>query len=425
MAHRLTWLRFIWDVRAGLAVFVVGLAALWRSYTFFGRLLSGSDAQYYFGLTRSLVVDGDTDITNDMQLTPWGPPFDRDGDGYRETFRRTADGRVFNIFPIGLSLVEAPFLLIGRGVRWLVALFGYAIPGAPGYSDLEIWIVALGLLAIVAVAAGALHRLIEPLVGEPWALIAVLASWLGTSLFYYSAVFPFMAHALGFAVVVGIVTAANKVRLSHRTNMALLSIGGLSGLLFLVRPQLMTLAILLPPFLASVARRPVSSWMWGALGGVLVAVSALGLEIAYNLYELGIFRWTRYGTEAQKFNWLDAHLAAVLWETRRGLLWFSPVVLIAGLGFALTRFRGPWFAWLLALNGLAQIYLVAAWYDFEQSDSFGMRMFCESAAVVAVGLALAFRALSTRGRALVSVAVAASVVWTTYRLLLYVYGLER
>jgi hypothetical protein len=156
----------------------------------------------------------------------------------------------------------------------------------------------------------------------------------------------------------------------------------------------------------------------------LVAVAALCVELAYSYQQLGVLSWSRYGASFQAlFRWNAPGLAAVLWGTRHGLLRYSPIVLLALAGFGLARFRAlPWFAWPLLGNALAQIYIISAWVGYEQGDAFGMRMFCESVAVVAVGLALAMRAVPGRGQILLVAAMAAAVCWTTYRLVHYVYG---
>ena len=416
-----------WAFQAGgvvLLVLVVGGATLFKSWSFFGHLLRGSDAQYYYGLARSLVVDGDLDITNDLELTPNAAPFDLDGDGRREALLRNPDGRVRNRFPVGLSLVEAPLLLLGRVVRGALGQVGLHQPGSPGYSQIEIATVAVGLLAITSVALAVLHRLIQPMVGPLFGLVAVGAAWLGTSLFHYTAIFPFMAHGLGFALVVGILATAHRARRGQRANLALLGFGALSALLFLVRPQLLTLPLLVLPWLIPILRRPARHWAWGLALAASLLVVAVGLEMAYTWQQLGLLRWSRYRLEAQpSFNWSAPGLAVVLWEQHRGLFWFSPVVLLGCLGYVGARFRDlPWFAWPLLGHAVLQVYLVACWFVPDQGDSFGMRMFCESVPVVAVGLALAYRHLRGQGRFVLTLAVGASILWTSYRLVRYLYG---
>jgi hypothetical protein len=130
-----------------------------------------------------------------------------------------------------------------------LAVLGRTFPQPDGYSPIEVGTVALGLLLVFAAAMQTLYGMVRPLC-PPWGRIAaLLAMWGGTSLLYYSAVFPFMAHAVGFALVVWIVAAARRLDDPSGDNRRLALLGGLLGVLFLVRPQQVTLAVFLLPYL--------------------------------------------------------------------------------------------------------------------------------------------------------------------------------
>ena len=59
-------------------IFLVGVAGLARTERYFGSLLRGWDAQFYYACAHSLVFDRDLDITNNLESTPYAAPFDRD-----------------------------------------------------------------------------------------------------------------------------------------------------------------------------------------------------------------------------------------------------------------------------------------------------------------------------------------------------------
>ena len=101
----------------GALCFVLGLLVLARSHRFTGTLLHGWDAHFYYSAAHSLVFDADLDITNNLFATPWRHPFDRDANGSFEAVPRRADGHTVNKYPLGLSLIEAPFLALGHGLR--------------------------------------------------------------------------------------------------------------------------------------------------------------------------------------------------------------------------------------------------------------------------------------------------------------------
>src|SRR5262249_49104048 len=151
---------------------------------------------------RSLVFDRDLDISNDIVLSSNPGPLDPDGNLSFTNVPRRADGRVINVFPVGMSLVEAPALLVGSGVRALAERTGYRSTAAAGFSSVEIGTVAVWLLALFSLGMHQLYELLAGRATPTWRALAVTAAWLGTSLFYYSAVYPFMAHALAFTLVV-------------------------------------------------------------------------------------------------------------------------------------------------------------------------------------------------------------------------------
>ena len=106
-----------------------------------------------------------------------------------------------------------------------------------------------------------------------------LAAWWGTSLLYYSAVFPFMAHAAG--IHPGRVCRLDRLARRQRTAQPALVVAPRvgPGALYLVRQQQIVVALPLLIVLAPLRQRPARSWIgWGAAGIatllVLIAVQA-------------------------------------------------------------------------------------------------------------------------------------------------------
>src|SRR5688500_2579961 len=90
-----------------LAVWLLGLALLLARYRLTGTLLNGWDAQFYYSAARSLVFARDLDTSTDTTRSPW----------VQDDLPRRSDGRIVNKYPLGLSLVEAPFLALGHILR--------------------------------------------------------------------------------------------------------------------------------------------------------------------------------------------------------------------------------------------------------------------------------------------------------------------
>jgi hypothetical protein len=401
--------------------FAIAAATLLRAQLYYGEILRGWDAQFYYAMSRSLVFDRDTAISNDIRLTPWPVPFDRDRDGFFEAIPRDERGRVWTQYPIGLSLIEAPFLLLGRVLRALLAAAGARVDGPPGYSSLEIWSVALGLVLVFSLGLGALLTLLSAEY-ETWiCLVAAGAAWLGTSLFYYSSIFPFMAHAMGFVLQVFLLQLIRPMRDAAHVNRSLALVGVILASLFLVRPQQMTVSLFVLPWIAlRVRSRAVRDWIIGAGSGACFVAAGVAIQGWVNLRQFGVFTPSPYAAAGVRgFSWLAPDLFTVLLSPSRGLLWYSPVVIIAFVGLLRFRRAIPDEVWPFVCQFLLQLYVIAAWSSPAQGDSFGSRMWCENAAVVAYGVAACLRGSSQAWSRAAVFAVLACVAWTNVLLAAY------
>jgi hypothetical protein len=139
-----------------------------------------------------------------------------------------------------------------------------------------------------------------------------------------------------------------------------------------------------------------------------LAVAGQGWAHARNT---GSFTLNAYAAGGERFFWTHPAWDIVLISPCRGLLWISPVVIVAAGGYWLRRRGLPWFAVALLGHGLVQLYLIAAWSSPHQGDAFGARMWCECTGVVACGLALLYRP-SRVAQAAGVLATAACVCWT-------------
>lgn len=368
----LKFLRPKWVFVALVTLNLVGLA---RTQRYYGHIYHGSDAQFYYSLAHSLFFDLDVDVTNNLAATPYPKPFDPSGDGSWNAAPRRADGGIPSKYPLGLSVVEVPFLAGGHLLRRLVEAAGGDVPGVAGYSAIELWSVAVGLQVLFAVGLTVLYRVVADEYGRPAAALGVLGCWLGTSLFYYSALFPFMAHAASFALLALLLHATRGLTTEGPTNRRLAWLGLLLGSLFLVRPQQVCVAFfLLPIVVAAVRTRPAAVWLAGGCVGVALGLAAVATQLAFNYSQFGVLALSGYASGGEGFSWLNPQVSFVLFDPSRGLLVFSPVVVLATLGYVRFARFVPGYVWPAVGNAVAQVYLIAAWSSPEQGDSFGARM---------------------------------------------------
>ena len=403
---------------------ILGLLGLWRSYRYYGQLLHGWDAQFYYAQARSIVFDRDLDISNDMQLLPDKGPFEPDASGYLKGVPRRADGHIINKYPIGLSLVEVP--LIGLG--YLLRLGWEGVTGSraaepPGYGLWEVGTTAVGLLLATVVGLVCLQQLAARHLGDPWATLAVLAAWFGTSLYYYSAIFPFMAHGLAFTlVVIAVSWSMQLVQRSENTLGHFLGLAAVLGCLFLVRFQQILVVFVLAPWILQGllrfrGRRVLLLLPLFLFGGLCL------VQVGCNYAQTGLWVLNSYTVvNGNLFNWTDPELYLVLCSASRGLLWMSPIVVVAVLGCCIGPARRNGLGWVLLVYGIMQVYVIASSNWPTAGDSFGSRYWCECSPLVAVGLTSLAKVFSVRGRALLSGISAAEVGWTMLLMVMYMRG---
>ena len=96
------------------------------------------------------------------------------------------------------------------------------------------------------------------------------------------------------------------------------------------------------------------------------------------------------------FDFLHPHLTAVLFSVRKGLCFWSPVLLLSVAGFfvmrgRIRRFRLPSIA-VLAVT----LYLIASWWDWQFGGSYGHRGFTDVLALFALPMAALFQHAASR-----------------------------
>jgi hypothetical protein len=68
--------------------------------------------------------------------------------------------RIPSKYPIGMALIELPFLAVGDAIRRAVEAVGVDVAGADGYSAIELWSVAIGQQLLSVIGLTTLHRLL-------------------------------------------------------------------------------------------------------------------------------------------------------------------------------------------------------------------------------------------------------------------------
>ncbi|MGC8960515.1 MAG: hypothetical protein ACP5OO_12175 [Chloroflexia bacterium] len=376
-----------------------------------------ADGIQYYAYLRSLALDGDLHFANEFSpemaaLFPHVPS----GLSRREAWTKT--GYVKNFASVGPAVVWAPFFAIGH----LLALGGRAL-GLPwttdGYSEPYIALIgfASALSALVTLLLG--YDLVRRLYGPAPGLLATLAAFLGTPLFYYAFYEPDFAHALascGVTLFLYLWVRHWGERSPVRWFLLGLAAGWMSTLYWID-----ALFFLLPAGEAlweasRILRGPASGRLreMGRLaGGIFLFGGAALLAFAPQMIVWKII-FGRFLTYPQEGLATPAGFAplALLLSPLHGLLPWTPLAVLGMAGlFFLAREKRPWGIWVLL--GLALYFgynaTLESWHG---GGTFGLRRLTNAFPFFLLGIAALLERLR-RWRTESAVAAAlVSVFWS-------------
>ena len=391
------------ECRAILAVALVAVLTL-PGVT---RRLYASDEVEYVAFLRSLWFDGDLSFDNEYRhFYTHGAVRDP---GFVETFIEptTETGLKRTFGTIGSALLWAPFYAAAdAGTRIAIAMGsdvaadGYS---APYISAICIGSAVYGLLALLLAwyAARRVLRL-EGIDSLRHPAIAAVAVGFGTPLLFYMYVAPGFAHATSAFAASAFILAWLIVR-DRWSARGLLVLGALGGLMAMVREQ--DAFIVVGPAIdlawTALRERRVRAVTNALAGAAAFTVAYLPQAWAYLVLNghLGPSRLV-----SRKMTWTSPHAIQVLVSTEHGLVFWTPLAVLAVAGLALLAARGGTSGspgrhgpdrgaaarvglGLLAIV-LVQIYIAGSVESWSVAGAFGQRRFVALTAPFVIGLSV-------------------------------------
>jgi hypothetical protein len=228
------------------------------------------------------------------------------------------------------------------------------------------------------------------LVSTASVVVTLLAVVFGTNLFHYATFDAVYSHAFSFFLVT--VSVVLAVALYERPRLrGAVALGLSSGLVTAVRPTnavILVFAILVGVVGIGDARgRLRALWHHRPLvaAGSGAFLLALLPQLAYWHAITGKVYVYPYGDE--HVDLLDPHLVDVLFSVRKGLFFWTPLLVLAVIGLPLLRRVAPEL-FLASVAFLAvDTWVIASWEIWSYGGSLGQRPFVEALPVFALGLA--------------------------------------
>ncbi len=390
-----------WALGIGLLLLLLGMIRLGQYHGFGPR---GTDDQYYYAQARSLLMDGDLDLHEELSsLTP--RPENINTSTRRAWDEPTETGRVACKYGIGAPLLLLPFLAVGQGLALIFQSFGASTNGYGLFPYLG-W--SIGNLFYAGLALFLVYRILRTWAGLTplWSMAAVWAAFLAGPLLYQTISDPFMAHIPSTAMVC--VCAAFLFLDRSGSPWSYLGAGLALGLAMAVRQSNFVYAALFLPRLWS-DRASLRSLLLPAAAGLLMGFLPQLLAWKY-LY--GAF--VHYSYEGESLSLFSPHLYENLFGARAGLFFWNPGWALALLLYPFRRRETIG----LTLATMAIIWLNSAWWCWWWGDTYGGRAYASLFLPVSLGMASILQMGSTSRfwRPIVVLLLLATCVYSANRL---------
>lgn len=381
------------------------------SFLFFhyGRGLT-SDGVLNFVSVRSLVLDGDFNLTNEFE------------DFVPDKFQPIAERfRVYGLPPApgvepGVAFFWAPAFILTHGLVKAAHALDLDI-AADGYTYPYIRGVALSSLLWGFAAVVLSYRAARRFFGAQLAAIAASVLWLSSTLLWYTVFEPTMVHAVSAAVVSAFLFLWMKVRESP-SPLLWVTLGLVGGLMVTV--QRYNIFYLLAPALTAVGLL-VASRRWDeanlrkhiaafALAMVAFLCAASPLVIHEYRYSRGELLGLQAIEQRMQY-WKQPRIGEFLFSSNHGLFAWNPTVYLSVIGLLILSRRNLRLGLSLLIVLSGGVYLLSSVWDWNAGHSFGSRRLTEGFLIFTVGFCALLDGVLRRPKLLMGIGVAGLILW--------------
>lgn len=297
-------------------------------------------------------------------------------------------------FTYGMALLYSPFFALG----YKVALNqkdptdGYSEP----FSTCLHWgSIIYGLLGLLL-----LRNFLVKYFDEKTTTLTLAIVFLGTNLFYYIVGWGEMSHGylffLNSALLLTVWHWHQKVTLARS-----FLIGLLIGIISLIRPSEIIVASIFV-FWNVNGKREMKDQMlklWQNKWHLM-----LMMFIGFLIWLPQLLFWKKmtgqyfyFSYTGERFFWTDPQVINILFSFRKGWLLYSPLVILAFIGFFFMKGEEKKLRPLLIILLISNIYILSCWWNWFFGGSFGARAFVQHLSWLAIPIAASCRFLMNPG----------------------------
>jgi hypothetical protein len=355
------------------------------------------DGVGYYAYARSLLIEGHLNFEKDWQHGNESFVMNRlDRNGHVLATEYTETGHLDNHWSPGPSILWAPFLVATHLTVLLCDRWGAHIP-ADGFSTPYLTTMALMTAVYGFLAIWLSYHLALKYFDRRWALLGTLGIWWASSLPVYMYFNPSWSHAHSAFVVALFLWYWERTR-GERRIFQWIVLGLLSGLMVDVYYPNGTM--LLVPLLEgldaywqkwkSTAHRSSAVASLFARHLIYVCVFVFALLPTLISREIIFGSPFRTGYSVEGFTWKSPALWNVMLSWDHGLLSWTPILILALIGFLMFCWQRGSFGAYLFVAFLAFYYVISIQPTWDGMSSFGSRYFVSMTPLFVLGLSAFF-----------------------------------
>jgi len=301
----------------------------------------------------------------------------------------------WNKYMVGESIMILPFFLVGH---LLSIIFNYPLDG---YSFL--YQHAAGLSGLFYAVAGiyVLKKILEKYFSEEVTLITLFAITFGTSLYHYGTLGSLSSHAFSFFLYSMFIYLMLLWFENPRSKKLTIALGIIAGLILVVRlPNILILLFLLFYKVHSIEDlKKRFTFFWKNYKSVFLVVLIMFVFFIPQIitWKLTYNQWFVYSYGEDRFHFDILYIGNVLFSLRRGLFFWSPILIFGIFGFWLMREKKNDFYISSLIFIPVNVFIYSSFSRWWCGASFGYRCFIEFLPVFAMAAAVFYSALKKRG----------------------------
>jgi len=307
-----------------------------------------------------------------------------DSESARDYFfmNRTAEGKPINKYFVGTAVAQLAFF---TGALWVANLFDYPVDG---YSFPFQCSVAIAAIFWVLLGLVRLRQLLKNMgFRDHHVALTLLLLFLGTNLYHYTLNEPAMSHVYSFAFISMFLYRAQRA-LNTKTNKDFIIAALLLGMIVLIRPVNALIVLFIPALVETSSGLIFSILHFLKKPKVLataVIMGCLPLLLQSYMWHLMVDAWITDGYVGETFDFKNPHLIDFLVSWRKGWWIYTPVMLVALIGFISSRFKLRTVTAITFIGTL--VYVASSWGSWTYGGSFGSRPLVDHYGAIAIGLA--------------------------------------